>query len=70
MKLSSIAIPAILIAGVCVTGWVKNIIKLTELDFEPKYKAEVIRVIGIFPPVGIFVGYMDIEDGKPEKEED
>lgn len=41
-------------------GWVKNIIKLTECDFEPSYKAEIIRIVGIFPPVGGIVGWMDV----------
>ena len=41
------------------TGWIKNIIKLTECDFEPSYKAEVIHIIGIIPPIGMIVGWMD-----------
>lgn len=41
------------------TGWVMNIYKLTQCDFEAPYKAEVIRVVGIIPPVGAIVGYMD-----------
>lgn len=41
------------------TGWVKNIIKLTECDFEPSYKAEVIHIIGVIPPIGMIVGWMD-----------
>jgi len=45
------------------TGWVKNLIKLSECDFESPYKAEVIRTVGIFPPVGMVVGWIDIEDG-------
>jgi len=45
------------------TGWVKNLIKLSECDFESPYKAEVIRTVGILPPVGMVVGWIDIEDG-------
>ena len=41
------------------TGWVKNIIKLSNCDFEAPYKAEVIHAIGIIPPVGAIVGWMD-----------
>lgn len=36
-----------------------NIYKLTQCDFEAPYKAEVIRVVGIIPPVGAIFGYMD-----------
>lgn len=41
-------------------GWILNIAKLTQCDFEPSYKAEIIRTIGILPPVGGIVGWMDI----------
>lgn len=42
-------------------GWVKNIIGLTQCDFEEPYKAEIIRIIGIpVAPVGGIVGYMDV----------
>lgn len=41
------------------TGWVKNLIKLTECDFEPSYKAEVIHIVGIIPPVGMVTGWLD-----------
>ncbi len=40
-------------------GWVKNIIKLSDCDFEPSYKAEVIHAVGIIPIVGAFTGWMD-----------
>ena len=43
-----------------VYGYFLNIYKLTQCDFEPSYKAEVIRTIGLFPPVGAVVGYMDL----------
>ncbi len=45
-------------------GWVKNIVKLSECDFEAPYKAEILRSIGIIPPIGAIMGYMDIEDSK------
>lgn len=42
-------------------GWIINIFKLTDLDFEPNYKAEVIRVVGIIvPPVGGIIGWFDV----------
>ena len=42
------------------TGWVKNIIKLSNCDFEAPYKAEVIHAIGIIPPVGAVTGWLDL----------
>ena len=52
----------ILIIGAGVTGWIKNIVKLTRCDFEAPYKAEIIRVVGIVPPVGAVVGWLNIDD--------
>lgn len=46
----------VLIVG---TGWVKNLIKLTNCDFEAPYKAEVIHAVGLVPPVGMITGWMD-----------
>lgn len=44
--------------------WVTNIVKLTQLDFEAPYKAEVIRSIGVvIVPVGAVLGLVDIADG-------
>ena len=40
-------------------GYVQNIYKLTQCDFEAPYKAEVIRAVGVFPPVGAIVGWID-----------
>ncbi len=45
-------------------GWTCNIAKLAKCDFEAPYKAEAIRIVGIFPPVGAIVGYMNIKDGE------
>ncbi len=42
-----------------VTGYVKNVIKLAECDFQAPYKAEVMHAVGIIPPIGMFTGYMD-----------
>jgi hypothetical protein len=48
-------------------GWAANIWKLTKCDFESPWKAEGIRAIGVVvPPIGAFVGLMDIEDGSVE----
>lgn len=47
-----------------ITGWVKNIIKLTKCDFERPYKAEIIHGIGLFPPIGAVCGWINIKDGQ------
>lgn len=52
-----LAVIVILVVG---TGWVKNIIKLSNCDFEAPYKAEVIHAIGIIPPVGMVTGWLDV----------
>lgn len=54
------AIVVLLIWIVAGIGWVKNIIKLAECDFEAPYKAEVIHAVGIVPIVGAVTGYIDI----------
>ena len=42
-------------------GWVINLTKLANCDFEPPYKAEIIHGIGVFvPPVGMVVGLLDL----------
>jgi len=55
---------ALVILGflMCILGYAMNIVKLTKLDFKEPYKAEVVRVLGIAPPIGIIVGWLDIED--------
>ncbi len=42
------------------TGWVKNVIKLANCDFEPSYRAEVIHAVGLFPLVGMVTGWLDV----------
>ncbi len=51
---------------ICImAGWVFNVYKLTKLDFEPSYKAEVIRTIGVFiAPVGVIGGYIEFSEEK------
>lgn len=41
-------------------GWVKNIIKLSNCDFEKPYKAEIIHSVGLVPVVGAVTGWLDI----------
>ena len=44
-------------------GYVSNITKLTRCDFETPLKCEILRIIGIpVVPVGVVLGYVDIED--------
>lgn len=42
------------------TGWVKNVVKLSECDFKYPYKAEVIHSLGLFPPIGAITGYLNV----------
>ena len=47
--------------GLFVTGWIMNIVKFTNCDFEPVNKTEIVRGVCIFvAPVGAVIGYMDI----------
>lgn len=58
----------VIVTTLCIGGFILNVVKLTRCDFEPSYKAEVIRAVGVFvPPVGVVVGYCDIEDKKQEE---
>ena len=62
-----ILIVFVLIFGVIGTGWVMNINKLTDCDFEAPYKCEMIHGLGVIPFIGMVTGWMDIEDGKKEE---
>jgi hypothetical protein len=54
-----ILILGIWIAGII--GWVMNLYKLTQCDFDTPLKTEVIRAIAIpVAPLGAIIGYMDI----------
>jgi len=52
-----IGIIIVLVIGV---GWVKNIVKLSECDFKSPYKAEVVHVVGLLPPVGAVTGWLNV----------
>ena len=41
-------------------GWVKNLIKLTDCDFESPYKCEVIHLVGLVPPIGAVTGWLNM----------
>lgn len=55
-----VSIVGLLITGVLLTGYVKNIVKLCKCDFEPSYKAEVIHSIGVVTGLGAIIGYIDL----------
>ena len=48
-----------IIAGL---GWCLNFVKFVKLDFRAPYKAEIIRGIGVFSPIGSIIGYIHIND--------
>lgn len=61
-----IPIAAVIVFVLAFAGWVQNIVKLTQVDGKAPYKAEIIRVIGIVPPIGAIVGWLHIPDGEPK----
>ena len=50
----------VVIVFLAAIGWIKNIFKLANCDFEPSYKAEVIHTIGLIPIVGAVTGWIDV----------
>ena len=62
-----------IVVGLCLSlaaavGYVSNIVKLTQCDFKESYKCEVLRVVGLVPPVGVIMGYISNEKlGEPAK---
>ena len=51
---------AVILILAAAVGWVKNLIKLSECDFEEPYKAEVVHAVGLVPVVGMVTGYLDV----------
>ena len=49
----------IALVAVIIVGWIKNINKLAECDFETPLKCEIYHSVGLIPVVGAFTGYMD-----------
>jgi len=44
-------------------GWILNLVRLANTDFDAPYRAEVFRTVGVvIPPVGCIIGYIDIKD--------
>ena len=63
MKDNGLGLGIIAIYLIAVWGYIANIYKLTDCDFDKPYKAEVIRVVGIVvPPVGCVTGFIDIDE--------
>jgi hypothetical protein len=62
---SASSIMLVLYTVFCLTilyGWVANIYKLCVADFEPSYKEEIVRSIGIvIAPVGVIAGFIDFD---------
>jgi len=54
------AVIAVILSALFVVGYVLNIVKLLNADFEAPYKTEVIRSIGVVPFIGGIIGWMDI----------
>lgn len=51
------------VIALLIGGYFANIYKLTQLDFEPNYKAESIRIIGIpVVPLGVIAGFVTFEE--------
>lgn len=61
LKISCLLIAVIMIIASTV-GWGLNVYKLCKLDFEPSYKAEIIRAIAIPTGLGCIVGYIKFQE--------
>jgi hypothetical protein len=60
-----IAIIAVGVLLLPTVGYVKNVFKFIDSDFEAPYKSEIVRAVGIpVPIVGVIAGFMDIGDEK------
>lgn len=58
-----LAIIYLVVLALVVGGYLTNLYKLTQLDFEPNYKVEAIRIIGIpVAPLGIIAGFVTFEE--------
>ena len=55
---------ALIACSILLWGYVCNVIKLIQCDFKPPHKKEIIHAIGIIPPIGSVLGFIDIKDGE------
>lgn len=53
MKLKHILVAQIAIVAIFGTAWVVNLYKLTQCDFAPSWKGEIIHAVGLLPPAAI-----------------
>ena len=60
--MKNIVIVWILIMAVVGVGWVKNLIKLSDCDFESPYKCEFVHAAGIIPPIGMVTGWLNFDE--------
>ena len=58
--MNKVMVFGVVIFVVVAVGWVKNIIKLSDCDFEAPYKCEVVHAVGVVPPVGMITGWLDV----------
>jgi hypothetical protein len=56
----------VLIVFIGFIGWVKNLVKLSDCNFEAPYNCEIIHSVGLIPPVGAITGWLTIDDNQTE----
>lgn len=53
---------AMIVGLIVVLGWWVNVFKFASSDFEAPFKPEIVRAVGVVvPPVGVAVGFVDLE---------
>ena len=66
----AVVLVIVIIVLFLLVGWILNIVKLCDCDFQTPAKVEVVRIIGIFvAPVGGIIGWIDISDGQIENKQ-
>ena len=66
----AVVLVIVIIVLFLLVGWILNIVKLCDCDFQTPAKEEVVRIIGIFvAPVGGIIGWIDISDGQIENKQ-
>jgi hypothetical protein len=60
--MKSIPVIGITIWLAILIGWGLNVYKLAHLDFESNYKAEIFRVVGLLPPFGAVIGWIEFKE--------
>ena len=48
-------------------GLVQDIYKFVNCDFKAPYKAEILYGVGLIPPIGSIMGWLNIQDNNGEK---